>query len=39
MPPPVAEEGKRSAGNRKERLRDYASSPDNVPERVLGRQP
>ena len=28
LPPPVAEEGKRSAGNRKERLRDYASSPE-----------
>ncbi len=28
-PPPVADSGQRSVGNRKERLRDYASSPDN----------
>ena len=27
LPPPVAETGRRSVGNRKERLRDYASSP------------
>ena len=27
LPPPVAEAGRRSVGNRKERLRDYASSP------------
>jgi len=27
-PPPVADAGERSVGNRKERLRDYASSPD-----------
>ena len=33
LPPPVAEAGKRSVGNRKERLRDYASSPDRQPEK------
>ena len=31
LPPPVAEAGRRSVGNRKERLRDYASSPDRQP--------
>jgi len=30
-PPPVADAGERSVGNRKERLRDYASSPDRQP--------
>ena len=28
LPRPVGETGRRSVGNRKERLRDYASSPD-----------
>ena len=28
LPPPVADEGRRNVGNRKERLRDYASSPE-----------
>ena len=28
LPPAVRETGRRSVGNRKERLRDYASSPD-----------
>ena len=29
LPRPVGETGRRSVGNRKERLRDYASSPDD----------
>ena len=29
LPRPVGEAGRRSVGNRKERLRDYASSPDH----------
>ena len=31
LPPSVTEAGRRSVGNRKERLRDYASSPDQYP--------
>lgn len=30
-PPPVADTGERSVGNRKERLRDYANSPGRQP--------
>ena len=35
LPPPVAETGRRNVGNRKERLRDYASSPDRRPQRFF----
>jgi len=31
LPPPVAEAGRRSVGNGKERLRDYAGFPDRQP--------
>jgi len=31
LPPPVAETGRRNVGNRKERLRDYASFLDRQP--------
>ena len=30
LPRPVGETGRRSVGNRKERLRDYSSSPDRL---------
>ena len=41
LPPPVAETGRRSVGNRKERClqRDYASFPDSRPKQGMGRQP
>ena len=35
-PPPVAEIGERSVGNRKERLRDYANFPDRQPKKSTG---
>ena len=38
-PPPVADQGERSVGNRKERLRDYANSPGRQPNAFLVRMP
>ena len=38
LPRPVGETGRRSVGNGKERLRDYAGFPDRQPQRSLYHQ-